>query len=351
MGRIMTKIKLRYVNEYRDRTGKLRRYFRRGKVKGTLPGLVGSVEFMEAYQQFLGSQIPAKAPASVKSEHTLGRLITDFYASRPFLNLKPSSRKTYKFVLEPIAKAHGHRSAAHMTFKHADKIIQEIGAKRPAMGNLTKKVLGKLMKYAVKAGWRDDNPINGHGIESFRIGTHHTWTEGELKAYETKWPLGTRERLAYALLLYTGQRVGDVATMKRADIADGLIHVIQEKTGTELYVPITPELDRALKAGPTRGLTLIGTATGQPISADGLSALVRKARHDAGLPPKCKPHGLRKAAMRRLAEHDATSKQIMAVSGHKTSKEVDRYTEAANQKRLARAGMAKLAIKDGTSID
>ena len=69
------------------------------------------------------------------------------------------------------------------------------------MANFTKSVLQKLMKYAVKAKWREDNPMIG--IERFKSGAHHTWTEGELKTFEARWPLGTRQRLAYALLLYT----------------------------------------------------------------------------------------------------------------------------------------------------
>jgi hypothetical protein len=55
-------------------------------------------------------------------------------------------------------------------------------------------------------GWRDDNLFLG--IDRFKRGTHHTWTEGELKTFETKWPLGTRQRLAYSLLLYTGHVSG-----------------------------------------------------------------------------------------------------------------------------------------------
>ena len=47
----MTKLPLRYVNEYRDVRGKLRRYFRRpGHKRIPLPGLPGSDEFMAAYQ-------------------------------------------------------------------------------------------------------------------------------------------------------------------------------------------------------------------------------------------------------------------------------------------------------------
>jgi hypothetical protein len=57
----MAKLKLKYVNEYIDRTGKLRRYFRKGgRQLGTLPGEVGSDEFMAAYAAYLNEQ-PAAA--------------------------------------------------------------------------------------------------------------------------------------------------------------------------------------------------------------------------------------------------------------------------------------------------
>jgi integrase len=346
MGKPVAVLKLKYVNEYRDRQGKLRRYFRRGATRGPLPGEVGSPEFLAAYQGFMAGISPVITQRN--GEGSFGRLITDYYAARPFTNLKPSSRQIYRYVLEPLAKAHGHRAVALMTHKHAGKIIQDIGATKPGMANLTKSVLQKLMKYAVKAGWRDDNPIIG--IEPFKRGTHHTWTEGDLKTFEAKWPLGTRQRLAYALLLYTGQRVGDVAKMNRADLSDGLLHVIQQKTGAELYLPVLPELEHAMRAYPAKGLTLIGTENGQPLTRPALSHLMRAAIKEAGLPAKCVSHGLRKAAMRRLAEHDATDKQIAAVSGHKTLREVERYTAAADQKRLAKSGMDKIRGKKRTWI-
>lgn len=336
MGKPVAVLKLKYVNEYRDRTGKLRRYFRRGgQTLGPLPGDVGSDDFMAAYQGFMAGISPVIVSRS--GAGTFGRLITDYYGSRPFLNMKASSRQTYRYVLEPLAKKHGFRAVALMTHKAAGKIIQDMGATKPGMANLTKSVLQKVMKYAVKTGWRDDNPIIG--IEPFKRGTHHTWTEGELKTFEGKWPLGTRQRLAYELLLETGQRVGDVAKMRRPDLVDAELHVIQQKTGAELYLPITPRLERAMKAYSAKGLALIGADDGKPISRAGLSQMMRAAIKDAGLPAKCVSHGLRKAAMRRLAERGATEKQIMAVSGHKTMKEVQRYTEAADQRRLAQDAM------------
>jgi len=338
----MARLRLRYVNEYVDRTGKLRRYFRRGGSQlGALPGDVGSEEFMTAYQAFLGTTPTSKAVFT--AEGTFGRLVTSYYGSRAFADIKPSSRQTYRYVLEPLAKAHGHRSVALMTHRHAAKLIADIGERKPGMANLTKSVLQNLMKYAVKEGWRDDNPFIG--VERYKSGEHHCWTEGELRTFETHWRLGTRQHLAYALLLHSGQRIGDVAKMTRADItADGL-HVIQEKTGAELYLPIVPELEQAMRAFPARGLSLIGRPDGRPITEKGLSHLIRVAVREAGLPAKCVAHGLRKAKMRRLAEAGATEKEIAAWSGHTTLREIERYTKAADQKRLAKGGADKMRTK------
>jgi integrase len=46
------------------------------------------------------------------------------------------------------------------------------------------------------------------------------------------------ERLAFDLLLYTGQRVGDVAALRRSDQRDSAIHLRPEKTGDELRCTI-----------------------------------------------------------------------------------------------------------------
>jgi integrase len=50
---------------------------------------------------------------------------------------------------------------------------------------------------------------------------------------------------------------------------------------------------------------------------------------------------LRKATARRLAEAGCTTHEIAAITGHATLSEVQRYTKAANQIRLARAAMDK----------
>ena len=335
----MTKITLPYVHEYRDRHGKIRRYVRRpGVPRAPLIGEPGSREFMAAYQSAISGPMPARQ--SRNGPGSFGGLVTDYYRSPEFANLRPNSQRLYRLILGGLVEKHGHRLVRDLEPAKARVIVQSVGTTRPGMANLTISILKRLMAFAIKIGLRNDNPVVG--IDRYRLGSHHTWTDEELAAYETRWPLGTRERLAFALLLYTGQRVGDVVKLKRSDISGGMIQLVQQKTGVPLAIPIHQALDRAMRRGPAKGLYLIGDKNGRPIAAASLTRLIKRAVAIAELPNRCKPHGLRKAILRRLAEHGATAKQIAAVSGHKTLGEVERYTRAADQATMSKAALGLL---------
>jgi integrase len=49
----------------------------------------------------------------------------------------------------------------------------------------------------------------------FRSAGFYSWTEDDIAAFEAKHPVGTRARLAFALLLYTAQRRADVIKLGR----------------------------------------------------------------------------------------------------------------------------------------
>jgi len=339
------KIKLPYLDRYRS-GGALYYYVRRkGMPRVRLEGAPGSAEFMASYHAALVSE-----PVRVcrHGADTFGGLVKDFYTSVEFANLKPSSQGTYRHVLEAAVEKHGHRPAATLPAEYASKMVEEIGRDRPGLANLTRSVMHRLMKFAIRLRVRTDNPFAG--IPAYKQGTHHTWTDAELKAFEDKWPLGTRERLAYALLLYTGQRGGDVVRMRRQDICDGAIHVVQDKrrkgdpdAGAVLVIPIHAKLHAAIKALPAKGMHLIGDQHGRPMTRTALTKLMKQAAKVAGLGPECVPHGLRKAILRRLAERGGSAKEISAVSGHRSLREVERYTAAADQRRLSTSAMDKLS--------
>lgn len=343
MGRQVTEISLPYVHAFRDRHGRMRYYFRRrGHKRTPLPGLPGSKPFMDAYQAALASNAPdARTPKG--GPRSLSALIQSYKASAAFKNLKGSSPKTYLHVLKHVEAKDGHRGVADMPDDKARKIIEEIGADRPALANLTTSVMRKVFAHAVKLKWRHSNPFAG--IERYETGEHRSWTDAELAAFEKRWKLGTRERVAFDLLLYTAQRIGDVAKMRRADIHKGRIHVVQEKTGAQVRIPIHADLQKSLNAYGIRGLHLVGRVDGKQMGDENLSKLLTRAIAKAGLPADCVPHGLRKTALKIIAENGASAKMIAAISGHKTLKEVERYTEAASQEVLADAAMK--AMKRG----
>ena len=149
-----------------------------------------------------------------------------------------------------------------------------------------------------------------------------------------------------ALLLYTGQRRGDVIRMGRQRVRAGVLYVAQEKTGVELAIPVHPELATIIASAPSGHLTFLATRFGRPFEASAFSHWFRDQCDVAGL-PHCSAHGLRKAAARRLAEAGCTAHEIGAITGHASLAELVRYTRAADQRHLAEAAMAKARTSSG----
>lgn len=340
MGRRGVTVGLPYIDRFVDRYGHERLYFRRpGGKRIALPPRTDP-GFLAAYQRAAdaaGKAEPKKPPVR-GTPGTVARLVFDYYQSPDFLHLKVSTQGVRRRVLDAFSQEHGHRTVAGLT---RDK-IEVIAGKRsatPAAANNLVKVLRTLLAFAIKHRLRQDNPAAG--IQRFTEGTHHTWTEGEIQQFEERWPIGTRERTAFALHLYTGQRRGDVCRMtwRDYDRTKGVISVTQEKTGVELEIAVHRDLRRALEAWPQTDVMILTTSFGKAFAVAGYGNWMADAIAKAGLPDRCVLHGLRKAAARRLADAGCTTHQIQSITGHKSLAEVQRYTVAAEQRRLARAAI------------
>lgn len=295
---------------------------------------------MEAYRRALAGGI--QKPTTVPGARDLAALVARYYISPKFKKLAPSSQYCTGKVMDRIVAEHGHRIVSEMTREHVDFLIGERSA-TPAAANTYLKRLRVLIRYAIAIGWRDTDPTVG--VSKFAEGEYHTWDEGELAAFEARWPLGTRERTAYALALYTGQRRGDVCRMTWADIVDGQMRVTQAKTNTKLRIPIHTALGEALRAWPRNHVTIIVSSRPAQYTVESFGNLMADAISSANLPAHCVLHGLRKAAARRLAEAGCTANQIGAITGHKTLSELERYTKAASQPIMAGDAITKLAAR------
>jgi integrase len=341
----MASLRLRYVHSFIDRNGHPRHYFRRpGFERMTLPGMPGSAEFMEAYQAALAGQTAPRhnIGASRTVPGTINALVVAYYNKALPLLRSAITRSTYRNILERFRREHGDKRVAMLRRKD---IVAMLAAKAetPGAANHWLRMLRTLMGFAIDEGMIEVDPTARVKDIKTKSSGFHSWTEEEIAAFEAWHPVGSKARLALALLIYTAQRRADVVRMGPQHVRVGLngaeLYVKQQKTDTELLIPVVPELQRVLDATPCQNLSFLTTAHGQPFTAAGFGGWFRERCDDAGLPKECAAHGLRKAACRRLAEAGCSASQIAAVSGHKTLREVQRYVEAADKTRLARSGM------------
>ena len=193
-----------------------------------------------------------------------------------------------------------------------------------------------------------NNPARDVKYLRGREGGHHSWTVEEVEQYEKRHPIGTTGATRARTLLYTGQRRSDVVLFGRQHVRNGWLRFTQQKNRNRkpitLELPVLPALQEIIEASRTGDLTFLVTEHGQPFTANGFGNKLRQWCDEAGL-PHCTAHGLRKAGATIAAENGATAHQLMSIFGWLTLKEAERYTRAAEQKRIAAGAMPLLERK------
>ena len=175
-----------------------------------------------------------------------------------------------------------------------------------------------------------------------RKGGYPPWTDEEMAKFEARWPRGTRERVMFDILAYTGLRIGDVAMLGRQHVAQsacirGSDH--SEKTGMRVEMPLLPQLKETIEAG--RPATL-------PLSSPGAARLGTRARWGPNLSTAARAagvvgksaHGMRKAAATRAAENGATERELEAIFGWSGGRMATLYTRAPTAAGLRRGPSA-----------
>ncbi len=237
--------------------------------------------------------------------------------------------------MDRICEEHGDKPVKLLRSKHVWEMMDKRGDTPSAAQNYVR-MIRLLMRFAIERGWRDDDPTAAVRTTRKKTDGFRSWTDADIAKFEERWHLGTRAHLALSLLLYTGQRRSDVVRMGRQHLSGKLIHIEQKKTRERLMIPIHKKLQTALAKVDAAGqLTFLMTQQGKPFTPAGFTNWFVDCAKEAGLPDGSTPHGLRKAAARRLAEAGCTPHQIMAITGHKSLKEVNHYTLAVNQVALA----------------
>ena len=299
----------------------------------------GTPEFEAAYPAAIkGEVVPARRKASAG---TLQWLWDEYRQSSAWGSLANATRRQRENIMLGVL-----REAAGMPLSSVDRdaIIEgrERRAKTPSQANNFLNTMRALFSWAVDAGRIEKDPTEGVKIvKRPKTGGFHAWTEEEVSRFEARWPIGTRERLAFTILLCTGLRRGDAAIVGRQHVSDGVILMRAEKTGTQLTIPILPELARVIAASKTGDLTFVATPSGGPMRKESFGNWFGEACREAGVPGSA--HGLRKAGAARAASNGATVAQLNAIFGWTDSQMASLYTKSADRVRLAKEAIGKLS--------
>jgi integrase/recombinase XerD len=367
----MARIKLKYLNRYIDRHGHPRWLFRyRGQKAFTLPGIPGSVEFMEAYQAALvrvGATSASEIGAKRTSAGTINALIVAYYQADAFTKaLAPETQKKRRNILERFRAAHGEKRGALLQQQHVAKMLD--GMKPYAKKNWLKTIRG-LMAFAIAEGIRADNPAADVVLPKIAKSMGHmTWLEPQVEQYRKAHALGTVARLALELLLNIAARRYDAHLIGPQHVIisnrDGVKklcwrpHKTLRSTGKLLKVRVLPSLQAALDAMPrSESLAFLVNDYDRPFaSAAAFGNKFADWCRAAGLQPvvcedgklrNFRAHGLRKAALRSLAHAGCTGIELMHVSGHSSLKQLQGYLEEVEQETMADRAMSKLLKAEG----
>jgi integrase len=196
-----------------------------------------------------------------------------------------------------------------------------------------------MMSWAVERNLIRSNPTRD--VKPLRYATDgfHAWTPDEVKQFEVQHKVGTKARLALALMLYLGVRRGDVVTLGRQHVRDGVIRFVPLKTRRKkmhaIEIPILPGLAKVIEVSPTGDLTFPDDGMGQAVHGERIRRMVSRPVKRSKAPPMQRPHGLHKAGATIVAERGATDRQLMAMFGWERARQATIYTAAADHKQLA----------------
>ncbi len=313
------------------RHGKVAWYFRRGKgPRKRMPGEYNSAEFLAAYDAAAngGHRTAHKSPASGSFAWALAL----YRQSQVWAALSPATRRQRENIFAKIVKTHGDTPLS--AWKRGDIAAgRDKRAATPAAARHFVEALRGLFQWLVESGLAASDPTAGITIARPKSDGFAVWTEDDEARFCARWPLGTRERVAFAVLRETGLRRGDAVRVGRPHVRDGVLRLTTEKTKDRVAIAISPALAEALAVGPCGELTFIATSSSRPMTKESFGNWFREAVNAAGVAKSA--HGLRKAAATADALAGWTDAELDAKFGWTGRKMASLYTRSASREKLS----------------
>src|SRR5262249_47931717 len=146
-----------YVQQFLDRHGKPRFYFRRAGFKTVpLPGLPWSPTFMAAYESAVGAESPQQEEigASRTVPGSVNALVVSYYKSADWNDLATETQNTRRRIIERFRAEHGEKRVALLQHNHIVKILGAIS--KPSAKRHWLKAIRGLLRSAIPTMRKDD---------------------------------------------------------------------------------------------------------------------------------------------------------------------------------------------------
>lgn len=335
-----------YVEPRRNKDGSVRYYWRRRGFKlerlpADEPAAVGrAIELNDLADRGLGPRKPiATGPGTVAD------YLDEYEHSDAFAALAASTRRGYLVEMARFRAALGPLPVGTITRRVVKRYLKTIDS--VALRRRARNVLLNVLEIALDDGEVAANPARGIRLP----GTPKRdalWSDDDIDAFvEASHRLvrsGAMIRLGFALLLYTGQRIGDVLAMRWSDYDGDFITVRQQKTGKRVAIYCHRDLKAALRDAKrrARGVNIVALANGRPTTHSNFRSRAKETLAAIGR-SHLQLRDLRRTAVTRLAEAGCTEAQVASITGHsidRTRHILDTYI--VRTKALAKSAIVKL---------
>jgi len=321
-----------------------------------------TLEEAKAYSLEVQSRYAAHARNDRKKrtldKSTVQALVHFYRSTEDYYNLKPNSTRSYDamisaamdIVLPGSKQCLGAMKAANITKDTVRQVIHFLRENKSQHRALhTVKVMRLVWTTAENHDRIKGNPWRNPKIKSLPD-RKVIWTDAQVKLFiDTADDMGLHSLGTMTMMCYhMCQRPGDVRQLRWDDlhITDGYPTFIfpQEKTGTEVFVPLTDELQKRLELHRSTkhnsyDTILICEVNGKPYDRWIYAKLARRVRDKAKLPSELRIADLRRTGTTKLANSGCTEDELMSVTGHTSRQIVSTYVKRSQI--LARGAIGK----------
>ena len=281
--------------------------------------------YCAAHARYEHSPRETKAPKA----NTFAWAVDIYRASPAWAALADSTRADRDAILRRYLKAQGDRPLNTIS---RDDLERALYAKGGHAARNELHALAPVFAHAARLRIIPADVTKGIVIDKPASQGFPTASADDIAAFQKAWAVGTVERLAFDLALYTGAARADLVKLSRRHVSGDLLSYTRRKTATKADIPLTPELRAVLAPLPDIAPAFLLSARGKPFAAKGLGNMFERAAKGAGV--SFRLHGLRKAFCVYWAEKGASTSQIAAMAGHMSLAEVARYTRDADRRRM-----------------